>query len=63
MYDERRYFVVLDTNAGFLQPAKFNDELIAMARLADHTRATFLSEQNIYSLAGALLCTGMTKAT
>ncbi|MDE0755536.1 MAG: YbgC/FadM family acyl-CoA thioesterase [Woeseiaceae bacterium] len=64
MNDLRRYFVVIDTNAQFLKPAKFNDELIATARLADHTRATFLIEQNIYidSLEGELLCKGMTKA-
>lgn len=64
MNDLRRYFVVVDTNAQFLKPAKFNDELIATARLADHTRATFLIEQNIYidSLEGELLCKGMTKA-
>lgn len=64
MYQERRYFVVIDTNAEFLQPAKFNDELIATARLAGNTRATFLIEQNIYrdSLDGELLCKGMTKA-
>ena len=64
MNDLRRYFVVVDTNAQFLKPAKFNDELIATARLADHTRATFLIEQNIYidSLEGELFCKGMTKA-
>jgi acyl-CoA thioester hydrolase len=64
MNDLRRYFVVIDTNAQFLKPAKFNDELIATTRLADHTRATFLIEQNIYrdSLEGELLCKGMTKA-
>jgi acyl-CoA thioester hydrolase len=42
MNDLWRYFVVIDTNAQFLKPVKFNDELIATARLADHTRATFL---------------------
>lgn len=64
LYDKRRYFVVIDTNAKFLQPAKFNDELIATARLVGHTSATFLIEQNIYksSLDGDLLCKGMTKA-
>ena len=55
---------MIDTNAEFLQPAKFNDELIATARLVSHTRATFLIEQNIYreGLDGELLCKGMTKA-
>lgn len=62
--EERRYFVVVDTNAEFLVPARFNDELIATARLVGLTRATFLIEQNIYrnSLDGELLCRGMTKA-
>jgi acyl-CoA thioesterase FadM len=45
-------------------PAKFNDELVATARMAEHTKATFLIEQNIYrnSLDGELLCRGTTKA-
>ena len=62
--EDRRYFVVIDTSAEFLIPAKFNDELIATARLAGLTRATFSIEQNIYrnSLDGELLCKGMTKA-
>jgi len=62
--EERRYFVVVDTNAEFLKPARFNDQLVATARLADLTRATFLIEQNIYrnSLDGELLCKGMTRA-
>jgi acyl-CoA thioester hydrolase len=62
--EERRYFVVVNTNAEFLKPARFNDQLIATARLARLTRATFLIEQNIYrnSLDGELLCKGMTKA-
>jgi len=54
----------VETNAEFVKPARFNDELVATARLVDLTRATFLIEQNIYrdSLDGELLCTGMTKA-
>ena len=62
--EERRYFVVVDTNAEFLKPARFNDELVSTARLAGLTRATFLIEQNIYrdGLDGELLCKGMTKA-
>jgi len=64
MNEERRYFVVVDTNAEFLKPAKFNDELVATARLVGLTRATFSIEQNIYrnNLDGELLCKGMTKA-
>lgn len=62
--EERRHFVVIDTSAEFLKPAKFNDELMATAKLAGLTRATFLIEQNIYryNLDGELLCKGMTKA-
>lgn len=62
--EERRYFVVIETKAEFLRSAKFNDQLVATARLVGLTRATFLIEQNIYrnSLAGELLCEGLTKA-
>ncbi len=62
--EDRRYFVVIDTGAEFLRPAKFNDELVATAKLVGLTRATFLIEQNIFrnSLDGELLCKGMTKA-
>ena len=62
--EERRYFVVVDTSAEFLVPAKFNDRLLATARLAGLTRATFLIEQNIYrnSLEGDLICRGQTRA-
>lgn len=62
--DERRYFVVIETDAEFLKPARFNDRIVATARLVGLTRATFLIEQNIYrnSLDGELLCKGMTKA-
>ncbi|NNL74642.1 MAG: tol-pal system-associated acyl-CoA thioesterase [Silicimonas sp.] len=62
--EERRYFVVVDTYAEFLKPAKFNEMLVATARLAKLTRATFLIEQNIYrgSLDGDLLCRGNVKA-
>jgi len=62
--EERRYFVVVDTNAEFLVPAQFNDELVATARLVGLTRATFLIEQNIYrdSPVGDLICKGMTRA-
>ena len=62
--EERRYFVVVDTCAKFLKPARFNERLIATARLAQVTRATFLIEQQVYrdSLAGDLLCRGRVKA-
>lgn len=64
LHDERRCFVVVETQAAFITPARFNDELVATARMSEHTRATFLIEQNIYrsSLDGELLCRGTTKA-
>lgn len=57
MREERRIFVVTDTKAQFLVPARFNDELVVTAGLGTLTRATFEIEQNIYrdSLDGELL--------
>ena len=62
--DERRMFVVTATNAEFVVPARFNDEVIVTARLSAMTRATFDIEQNIYldSLDGTLLVRGKVKA-
>lgn len=64
LYQQRRFFVVVDTNARFLLPAKFNDELLVTARLENLSRATFLIDQKIYrgSLDGELLCHGTTTA-
>jgi acyl-CoA thioester hydrolase len=64
MYEERRIFVVTETRAEFIVPAKFNDELVVSARLANLTRATFEIEQNIYrnDLDGTLLCKGSVTA-
>ena len=58
--EERRMFVVTESNAKFLSPAKFNDEVVVTARLSGLTRATFDIEQNIYlnSLDGKLLISG-----
>ena len=62
--EERRLFVVADTHAEFLRPAKFNDELIVTVKLIEQGRASFLIEQNIYrnSLDGELLCRGQIRA-
>ena len=62
--DERRCFVVVETNASFISPARFNDELVATARMTSHTPATFFIEQNIYrnDIEGELMCKGSTKA-
>lgn len=64
MQEERRIFVVTATQAEFVVPARFNDELLVTASLAGLTRATFDIEQNIYlgSLDGQLLCRGAVKA-
>jgi len=64
LHKERRFFVVVDTHAEFLIPAKFNDELLVTARLERLTRASFLIEQKIFrsGLDGELLCQGTTKA-
>lgn len=60
MQQQRRIFVVTDTKAQFLVPAKLNDELIVTAALGQLTRATFEIEQNIYrnSIDGELLVRG-----
>lgn len=62
--EERRMFVVTETQAAFVAPARFNDEVVVTARLANLTRATFDIEQNIYlnSLDGTLLLRGGVKA-
>lgn len=64
MENERRIFVVTDTRAEFLVPAKFNDEIVVTAGLAALSRATFDIEQNIYrgSLDGELLLRGSVRA-
>jgi len=64
LYEQRRHFVVIEANAKFLKPARFNEQLVATVRLAGLTRATFLIEQNIYrtDLDGELLCKGLTTA-
>lgn len=64
MREQRRIFVVTETRAEFLVPARFNDELAVTARLAGLTRATFDIEQNIYlgSLDGKLLLRGSARA-
>ncbi|MDH4124536.1 MAG: tol-pal system-associated acyl-CoA thioesterase [Gammaproteobacteria bacterium] len=62
--EQRRMFVVTETKAEFIAPAKFNDQVVVTARLAGLTRATFDIEQNVYlnSLEGQLLLRGGVKA-
>ena len=62
--EERRFFVVVDTQADFLIPANFNDELSVTVRLLKVSRASFLIEQEIYrrNEKNELLCRGTTRA-
>ena len=64
MRDDRRIFVVVGTEADFLEPARFNDELLVTASLSNLARASFSIEQNIFrkSLDGTLLCRGTIRA-
>lgn len=64
LQEERRIFVITETQAQFIVPARLNDELIVTAALGRLTRATFEIEQNIYrnSLDGELLVRGSVKA-
>jgi acyl-CoA thioester hydrolase len=64
LHQERRFFVVVDTDAQFLLPARFNDQLLVTVGLEQLARASFLIEQKIYrnSLDGDLLCQGNTRA-
>ncbi len=45
---ERRMFVVVSASLDFLEPARFNDQLVVTARLSGLTRASFEIEQSIY---------------
>ena len=62
--DQRRMFVVTETQAAFIAPARFNDEIVVTAGLAKLGRATFDIEQNIYldNLDGPLLLRSTVKA-
>jgi acyl-CoA thioester hydrolase len=64
MLEKRRIFVVVDTKADFIEPARFNEELLVTAGLGAMMRASFIIEQNIFrnSLDGALLCRGTIRA-
>ena len=62
MREQRRVFVVVDTQAEFLLPAKFNDELLVSAALVSRARASFELEQLIQRNDGDLLVRGRTRA-
>jgi acyl-CoA thioester hydrolase len=62
--EERRMFVVVSASAEFLQPARFNDQLVITAALADRSRASFDIEQRVHRdlIDGALLFRSTVKA-
>jgi len=62
--EQRRMFVVVDTQAEFRSPAKFNDQLLVTASLRSQARASFVIGQEVYrdSLDGVLLCRGDIRA-
>ncbi|HSD67999.1 MAG TPA: thioesterase family protein, partial [Woeseiaceae bacterium] len=64
MRKDRRIFVVVDTTAQFLSPARFNDQLAVTVRLTGRSRATFSMGQDIFrnSIDGELLCRGTIRA-
>lgn len=61
---DRRFFVVTSTEAEFLKPARFNDQLLVTCRLTEKARASFSLEQMIYrdAVDGELLCRGVARA-
>lgn len=64
LHEDKRMFVIVSTQADFVMPAEFNDELIVTARLSNLTRVTFDIEQNIYRGGpdGTLILRGGVKA-
>jgi len=62
--EQRRFFVVVDTQADFLIPANFNDELMVTVQLQKVARASFVIAQEIHrtSAGNELLCRGTTRA-
>jgi len=64
MQRDRRIFVVVDTAAQFLVPARFNDQLVVTAQLTGLSRASFSIAQDIFrnTIDGELLCRGTIRA-
>ena len=64
MNEERRIFVVTETQARFISPAQLGDELCVTANLGEMTRASFEIQQDIYrdKLDGEILVSGRVKA-
>jgi acyl-CoA thioester hydrolase len=64
MQHDRRIFVVVGTEARFISPARFNDQLAVTASLLELSRASFLIDQMIFrdTIDGELLCRGTIRA-
>lgn len=62
MKEKRRVFVVVDTQAEFVRPAKFNEKLDVSVRLISRARASFELEQVISRSNGDVLVRGRTRA-
>ena len=63
MREHRRVFVVVDTRAEFIRPAKFNEELLVTVRLTDRSRASFELEQTVLRKTdGELMLRGSVRA-
>jgi len=64
LFRQKRIFVVVDTQAEFLVPARFNDQLLVTAGLLSAARASFQIEQKIYrdDPAGELMLRGRVRA-
>ena len=62
--EDRRCFVVVETSARFIIPARFNERLQVTVEVSERGRATFVMQQRIYreSLDGELLCEATVKA-
>jgi acyl-CoA thioester hydrolase len=63
LQDDRRCFVVVDVQARFISPAKFNDHVLVTVQVLETSRASFLLEQQIFrdNFHGTLLCRGNTR--
>jgi acyl-CoA thioester hydrolase len=64
LFEQKRCFVVVDCQAEFLRPARFNDQLVATVAVLERGRTTFSLEQQILrpGRTGELLCRGTTRA-
>lgn len=62
MREKRRVFVVVDTRAEFVKPARFNEKLVVTVRLTGRARASFELAQTVERPDGELLVRGSVRA-